>query len=349
VTSRSIKSVVEEAKTIAAMPDFKGYIHDVGGPTANFRHPSCEKQKTEGVCKNRKCLFPTPCPNLNADHSEYVQLLEELEKVEGVKKVFIRSGIRYDYMMCDKNDKFFRRLVDKHVSGQLKVAPEHICDSVLTHMGKPGRKEYDKFMDRFYQITKECGKEQYLVPYLMSSHPGSTVDDAIELALYLKKNKINPEQVQDFYPTPGTASTCMYYTGIDPFTGNCVYVARSYVEKQAQRALLQFFRKENFPLIRKTLLSRNRSDLIGYGEDCLVPPENKAFKKHEQEKTPEKRRSSCKFPNRPDTSADKRKNAETPISKNGENIKILKKIQKNDNVMTEKPKTLKKYNGIKRK
>ncbi|MDD4125593.1 MAG: YgiQ family radical SAM protein [Eubacteriales bacterium] len=272
VTSRSIKSVKEEAEIIAAMPDFKGYIHDIGGPTANFRHPSCEKQKEAGVCKNRRCLFPTPCPNLNTDHSEYIKLLEEVEKVEGVKKVFIRSGIRFDYMMCDKNEKFFRRLVDKHVSGQLKVAPEHICDSVLIQMGKPGRDVYDKFMSKFYRITKETGKEQYLVPYLMSSHPGSSLNEAIELALYLKINNINPEQVQDFYPTPGTASTCMYYTGTDPFTGIEVYVAKTYGEKQAQRALLQFYRKENYPLIRKTLLSAGRGDLIGYGNGCLVPP-----------------------------------------------------------------------------
>jgi uncharacterized radical SAM protein YgiQ len=275
VTSRSIKSVVEEAEIIAAMPDFKGYIHDIGGPTANFRRPACKKQGESGTCKNRKCLHPVPCKNLDADHSEYIQLLEEVEKVKGVKKVFIRSGIRYDFMLADKNKKFFRRLVDKHVSGQLKVAPEHVCDSVLCHMGKPGREVYDKFMSDYYRITKEVGKEQYLVPYLMSSHPGSTINDAIELALYLKKNNINPEQVQDFYPTPGTASTCMYYTGINPLTGEKVYVAKSYGEKKAQRALLQFYKKENFPLIRQILLSAGRSDLIGYSRDCLVPPAGK--------------------------------------------------------------------------
>ncbi len=272
VTSRSIASVVEEAKIIAALPDFKGYIHDVGGPTANFRHPSCEKQKTQGMCRNRRCLFPKPCPNLNADHSEYVELLEQVEKIPGVKKVFIRSGIRYDYMACDKNNKFFRHLVENNVSGQLKVAPEHICDNVLCHMGKPGKDEYDKFMAKYYEYSRQCGKEQYLVPYLMSSHPGSTLDDAIELALYLKKNKINPEQVQDFYPTPGTASTCMYHTGIDPFTMKSVYVAKDYASKQAQRALLQFYRRENQPLIRRVLQSHGRGDLIGYGDNCLVPP-----------------------------------------------------------------------------
>lgn len=275
VTSRSIKSVVEEAKIIASMPDFKGYIHDIGGPTANFRHPSCEKQKTLGMCKDRLCLFPKPCPNLNADHSEYIELLEQIERIPGIKKVFIRSGIRYDYMLCDKNDKFFRHLVENNISGQLKVAPEHICDNVLCRMGKPGRDVYDRFKDKFFAYTKKIGKEQYMVPYLMSSHPGSTLDDAIELALYLKKNKLNPEQVQDFYPTPGTASTCMYFTGIDPFTNKKVYVAKDYSEKQAQRALLQFYRHENFPLIRRVLISRGRQDLIGYGDGCLVPPEHR--------------------------------------------------------------------------
>ncbi len=278
VTSRSIESVVEEAELIASTPGFKGYIHDIGGPTANFRHPVCKKQTEQGTCKNRKCLFPKACPNLDADHSEYIKLLEEVEKVKGVKKVFIRSGIRYDYMLKDRDKKFFRRLVEKHISGQLKVAPEHICDNVLSLMGKPSREVYDKFMADFYKITKDLGKEQYLVPYLMSSHPGSAINDAIELALYLKRNGINPEQVQDFYPTPGTASTCMYYTGIDPFTMKKVYVARSYEEKKAQRALLQFYKRENFPIIRKILVSAGREDLIGQGKNCLVPPESFRFR-----------------------------------------------------------------------
>ena len=273
VTSRSISSVVEEAKIIAAMPDFKGYIHDVGGPTANFRHAACEKQKTLGVCKNRLCLFPKPCPNLNSDHSEYLELLKAVESVPGVKKVFVRSGIRYDYILSGKNEKFFRHLVSHNVSGQLKVAPEHICDNVLFHMGKPGAEVYDRFVKKFFEYSRECGKEQYIVPYLMSSHPGSTLDDAIELALYLKKNKLNPEQVQDFYPTPGTASTCMYHTGIDPFSGKEVYVARDHASKQAQRALLQFYKKENHALIRRVLTAHGRADLIGCGEDKLVPPE----------------------------------------------------------------------------
>ncbi len=262
VCSRSEKSVLEEAEIITAMPDFKGYIHDVGGPTANFRHAACAKQKTDGVCTARKCLFPTPCKNLNADHSEYVALLEKIEKLPRVKKVFIRSGIRFDYLMADSNERFFKRLVANHVSGQLKVAPEHCSDNVLKYMGKPKFEVYKRFQKRFYELTKSMGKEQYLVPYLMSSHPGSTIDDAISLALYLRENKLNPEQVQDFYPTPGTASTCMFYTGIDPFDMKSVYVPRSYEEKKLQRALLQSHRPENAPLVRKALEAAHRTDLI---------------------------------------------------------------------------------------
>ncbi|MEG1742545.1 MAG: YgiQ family radical SAM protein, partial [Clostridia bacterium] len=262
VTSRSIESVVHEAEIISKMPDFKGYIHDVGGPTANFRHAACEKQKTLGVCQNRKCLFPKPCPNLNADHSEYNELLKQVEKVDGVKKVFIRSGIRYDYMLLDKNPEFFRRLVEKHTSGQLKVAPEHCSDNVLSHMGKPSVEVYNKFKEKFFKFSAECNKEQYLVPYLMSSHPGSTLDDAIELALYLKENSINPEQVQDFYPTPGTASTCMFYTELDPFTGKNIYVAKDYQDKKIQRALLQFYKIENRDIIRTALRKAGKAELI---------------------------------------------------------------------------------------
>ncbi len=262
VCSRSEKSVLEEAELIAAMPDFKGYIHDVGGPTANFRHAACARQKTEGVCTARRCLFPTPCKNLNADHSEYVALLEKLEKIPRVKKVFIRSGVRFDYLLADKNERFFKRLVANHTSGQLKVAPEHCSDNVLKYMGKPKFEVYKRFQKRFYELTKSMGKEQYLVPYLMSSHPGSTVDDAIALALYLRENKLNPEQVQDFYPTPGTASTCMFYTGLNPFDMQKVYVPRSYEEKRLQRALLQSHKAENAPLVRKALEMAGRTDLI---------------------------------------------------------------------------------------
>ncbi len=270
VTSRSIDSVVKEAEIIASMPDFKGYIHDVGGPTANFRNASCEKQKKNGMCIKKRCLFPTPCKNLNADHSEYIELLNRIKEIKGVKKVFVRSGVRYDFALCSSNDKFLKQLISEHTSGQLKVAPEHCSNNVLKYMGKPSFEVYKKFSEKFYKITKNYGKEQYLVPYLMSSHPGSRLEDAIELALYLKKNKINPEQVQDFYPTPGTASTCMFYTEIDPFTGENVYVPKSYEEKKMQRALLQFSRKENYETVKKALIKAGREDLIGNGEDCLI-------------------------------------------------------------------------------
>ncbi len=245
VRSRSIESCVAEAKLITQMPDFKGYIHDVGGPTANFRAPACEKQLKSGVCPNKRCLFPKPCRNLRVDHSEYVELLGKIEALPRVKRVFIRSGIRFDYLMADKSDAFFKKLVRDHVSGQLKVAPEHCAPNVLSHMGKPTVEIYDKFREKFAALSADCGREQYLVPYLMSSHPGSTMDDAARLALYTKKIGLAPEQVQDFYPTPGTASTVMYYTGFDPFSGKPVYTATDYREKQLQRALLQWRKPEN--------------------------------------------------------------------------------------------------------
>ena len=277
VRSRSIASCVREAEIIASMPDFKGYIHDVGGPTANFRAPACEKQLTKGVCLNRHCLTPAPCKNLRADHSEYIRLLEAVEAVPGVKRVFIRSGIRYDYMLADPSPTFFNKLVRDHVSGQLKVAPEHICDGVLKRMGKPSVKVYERFEKQYFDYTKTCGKEQYIVPYLMSSHPGSTLNDAVELAVYLKTKGIRPEQVQDFYPTPGTVSTVMYYTGLDPLTGKAVYCTDDYHEKQLQRALLQYNRKENAPLIREALLRVGREDLIGNGQHCLVGYPKRTF------------------------------------------------------------------------
>ncbi len=239
VSSRSIVSCVKEAEELTKLPDFKGYIHDVGGPTANFRKPSCKKQLTEGMCKSRRCLSPTPCKQLEVDHSEYIELLKSIEAVQGVKKVFIRSGIRFDYLMYDKSDEFLKKLVSDHVSGQLRVAPEHCSDKVLSLMGKPSIGIYNSFCDKFAKLSKDAGKEQYVVPYLMSSHPGSEMRDAIQLSEYIQKNKLAPEQVQDFYPTPGTASTCMFYTGIDPFTKKEVYVPRDYKEKQTQRALLQ--------------------------------------------------------------------------------------------------------------
>ena len=273
VRSRSIESVVEEAKKITELPDFKGYIHDIGGPTANFRYPACQKQLKDGVCSSRKCLAPTPCKNLIADHSEYIELLERVEALPKVKKVFIRSGIRFDYLLCDKDDSFFRKLVRDNVSGQLKVAPEHCSSPVLRCMGKPDFAVYEQFRSKYFRLTKEIGKEQYLVPYLMSSHPGSTLADALELALCLKRDHYAPEQVQDYYPTPGTASTVMFRTGIDPLTMKPVYVATDYHEKQLQRALLQYNRPDNAPLVREALIKLGREDLIGYGEECLVRPE----------------------------------------------------------------------------
>ena len=272
VRSRSIESCVAEAKRITEMPDFKGYIHDVGGPTANFRAPACHKQLSDGVCPGRKCLAPKPCPNLQVDHTEYIELLQAIESLPRVKKVFIRSGIRFDYLLLDKDDAFFQKLVKDHVSGQLKVAPEHCSSPVLRAMGKPDFAVYEQFRDRYFDLCAACGKEQYLVPYLMSSHPGSTLNDAVELALCLKRHHYAPEQVQDYYPTPGTASTVMYYTGINPLDGKSVYVATDYHEKQLQRALLQYNRPENAPLVREALQKAGREDLIGYSAECLVRP-----------------------------------------------------------------------------
>lgn len=282
VRSRSVESVVEEAKKITALPGFKGYIHDVGGPTANFRYPACDRQLEHGVCANRKCLAPTPCKNLKVDHSEYMHLIEKIEALPRVKKVFIRSGIRFDYLMLDPDDAFFRKLVRDNVSGQLKVAPEHCSDNVLACMGKPCFAVYEAFREKFFRITKSLGKEQYLVPYLMSSHPDSTLADAIELALCLKRNRYAPEQVQDYYPTPGTASTVMFYTGINPLNMKPVYVATDYHEKQLQRALLQFNRPQNAPLVREALRRAGRTDLIGFGGDCLVRPESGTDRRAEQ-------------------------------------------------------------------
>lgn len=272
ITSRSKKSILIEAEKLTKMPNFKGYIHDVGGPTANFRKPSCEFQLEHGLCKGKKCLAPKPCPNLEVDHSEYLDILRDLRKIKGVKKVFIRSGIRYDYLLQDKDDTFFKELVENHVSGQLKVAPEHCSASVLDKMGKPHIEAYIEFSRRYFKYTGEVNKEQYLVPYLMSSHPGSTLDDAIELALFLKKNHIRPEQVQDFYPTPGTISTCMFYTGLDPYTMEEVYVARSEHDKALQRALLQYFNPKNQRLVEEALKKAKRYDLIGYDKNCLIRP-----------------------------------------------------------------------------
>lgn len=272
ISTRSVESVVEEAKQIIDMPNFKGYIHDIGGPSANFSRPACDKQVEHGACPKKQCLWPKPCGNLKVDHSHYVEMLDAVRTLPKVKKVFIRSGIRYDYLMYDKNDEFFDRLVKYHISGQLKVAPEHVSAPVLDKMGKPRKELYLRFVEKFKEKNKQFGMDQYLVPYLMSSHPGSTLNDAIELACYLKKIHHTPKQVQDFYPTPGTLATCMYYTGIDPRNMKPVYVAKTYEEKLEQRALMQYSYPKNYHIVKKALLKAGRSDLIGTGPKCLIKP-----------------------------------------------------------------------------
>ena len=291
ITSRSHESVISEVKEITEMPDFKGYIHDVGGPTANFRKPSCEAQLKRGVCKDKKCMAPNLCPAIKPDHSDYLELLRKLRKIPKIKKIFIRSGIRFDYLIADKDEAFFKELVTHHISGQLKVAPEHCSSGVLKYMGKPNIQVYNRFKKRFYELTKSVGKKQFLVPYLMSSHPGSTINDAIELSLFLKKEGLHPEQVQDFYPTPGTVSTCMFYTGLDPNTMEKVYVPRTPKEKAEQRALLQYYLPENRKIVLSALKSAGRTDLIGNGPNCLVPPENNtAARTHKKPTQKNKRR-----------------------------------------------------------
>lgn len=272
VQSRSIDSLVNEAERMTKEPDFKGYIHDVGGPTANFQQPACKKQLKSGACKNKQCLYPEACKNMDVDHKKYVELLRRLRSIPKVKKVFVRSGIRFDYVMSDKNDTFLQELLKHHVSGQLRVAPEHVSDHVLALMGKPKNNVYEKFINKCERINKKLGMEQYVVPYLMSSHPGSTLKDAIELAEYIRDLGYIPEQVQDFYPTPSTISTCMYYTGVDPRTMEKVYVAKNSHEKAMQRALIQYKQPENYELVKEALLREHRGDLIGFGEKCLIPP-----------------------------------------------------------------------------
>ena len=269
---RSHDSLAAEAELLIKEPDFKGYIHDVGGPTANFRFPACEKQMTKGACPGRQCLFPEPCRNLNADHSDYIRLLRRLRALPGVKKVFIRSGIRFDYLLADKSRQFLKELCQYHVSGQLKVAPEHVSDEVLSRMGKPKNKVYRQFVKEYEQMNARLGLKQYLVPYLMSSHPGSTLKDAVELAEYLRDLGYMPEQVQDFYPTPSTISTCMYYTGLDPRTMEPVYVPVSPHEKAMQRALIQYRNPKNYDLVEEALKRAGRTDLIGYDRKCLIRP-----------------------------------------------------------------------------
>ena len=289
ISARSHASLLREAAILTQQPDFKGNIHDVGGPTANFRQPACKKQLKSGVCADRQCLGFEHCKNLMVDHGDYIALLEELSAVPGVKRVFVRSGIRYDYVMYDKSDAFLRALIKNHVSGQLKVAPEHVSDRVLRLMGKPASALYDRFVAKYMQLNRNLGKEQYIVPYFMSSHPGSDLDAAVELAEYLKRTGQRPEQVQDFYPTPGTLSTCMYYTGFDPRTGERVYVPKSASEKAMQRALMQYFMPQYRDLARKALQKAGREDLIGFGKHALVPPRMEKTETGAQEKRGDKR------------------------------------------------------------
>ena len=280
VQVRSHESILAEAEKMVKDPDFKGYIRDVGGPTANFRHPACEKQMTKGACGGRQCLYPTPCKNMNADHSDYVALLRKLRKIPGVKKVFVRSGIRFDYLLADSKDTFFRELVQYHISGQLKVAPEHVSDAVLCRMGKPRNAVYNRFVDKYFALNKQYNMNQFLVPYLMSSHPGSTMKEAVELAEYIRDMGYNPEQVQDFYPTPSTLSTVMYYTGLDPRTMEKVYVPTDPHEKAMQRALIQYRNPKNYYLVKEALIAAHREDLIGSGPKCLiraVPPRSGGY------------------------------------------------------------------------
>ena len=280
VQVRSHESILAEAEKMVKDPDFKGYIHDVGGPTANFRHPACEKQMTKGACGGRQCLYPTPCKNMNADHSDYVALLRKLRKIPGVKKVFVRSGIRFDDLLADSKDTFFRELVQYHISGQLKVAPEHVSDAVLCRMGKPRNAVYNRFVDKYFALNKQYNMNQFLVPYLMSSHPGSTMKEAVELAEYIRDMGYNPEQVQDFYPTPSTLSTVMYYTGLDPRTMEKVYVPTDPHEKAMQRALIQYRNPKNYYLVKEALIKAHREDLIGSGPKCLiraVPPRSGGY------------------------------------------------------------------------
>ena len=292
VQTRSHESILREAERMTKDPDFKGYIHDIGGPTADFRHPSCEKQLKKGVCKDRQCLFPKPCPNLKADHTDYVSLLRKVRKVPGVKKVFVRSGVRFDYVLADKDQTFLKELAKYHVSGQLRVAPEHVSDNVLRLMGKPSRDVYLEFVRRFEKISKEIGKKQYAVPYFMSSHPGCTISDAVLLAEYIRDLGYMPEQVQDFYPTPSTLSTCMYYTGIDPLTGKKVYVPKDPHEKAIQRALMQYRNPANRSLVIEGLKKAGRQDLIGFGPKCLIRPDRdrKTYRDNKTDRDHKKRK-----------------------------------------------------------
>ncbi|WP_291582081.1 YgiQ family radical SAM protein [Clostridium sp. UBA6640] len=321
VQSRSEDSILEEAKEITNLKDFKGYIHDVGGPTANFRGPACKKQLKFGACKDKQCLYPNPCKNMDVDHSEYLQLLRKVRSLPKIKKVFVRSGLRYDYIMADKNDKFFKELIEHHVSGQLKVAPEHVSANVLKYMGKPAGKTYDKFREKFFKINEKLGKKQYIIPYLMSSHPGSTLDSAIELAEYLRDINYQPEQVQDFYPTPGTLSTVMFYTGLDPLTMEEVYVPKTRHEKAMQRALLQFRNPKHYNLVHEALTEAGRTDLIGYGPKCLIRPKgSKNDKEHNKNKKIGTYKSKAK--DKPNTKENNRKESNKRLKQSNPKARV---------------------------
>lgn len=324
IQARSRESLIREAEKLTADPEFKGYIHDVGGPTANFRRPACQKQKTRGVCTHRDCMFPSPCPNLEVDHSEYIDILRALRSLPGVKKVFIRSGIRFDYLLADRSRAFLKELCRYHVSGELKVAPEHISDNVLRRMHKPPVRVFERFLREFTEENRRIGKKQYMIPYFISSHPGATLEDACELSVFLNKHGFVPDQVQDFYPTPGTLSTCMYYTGIDPVAGEKVYIARDPEEKQMQRAMLHFNKQENAPLVRKALRQIHREELIGYGRDCLVAPEKGMGQEKKRKGLSGKERQAGKTAGR-SSSGKKRKGREA----SGRRREDRKRVQKN--------------------
>ena len=331
IQTRSHESLVNEAKEMTKDPDFKGYIHDVGGPTANFRHTACEKQKKYGVCTNKQCLFPKPCQNLKVDHKDYLALLKKIRQIPGVKKVFVRSGIRFDYVMADSVDTFLRELCKYYISGQLRVAPEHISDAVLDKMGKPHNAVYEQFIKRYQKVNATVGKEQFVVPYLMSSHPGSTLKEAVELAEYLRDLGYMPEQVQDFYPTPSTISTCMYYTGVDPRTMEEVYVPVNPHEKAMQRALIQYRNPHNYDLVKEALIKAGRTDLIGFEEGCLIAPRKEHWREEKWDKKHQKTKNK-----RTDKTNDAGKSRNANSKKNDKSIQKQGKGRKNGKVSGQK-------------
>lgn len=327
IQTRSHESLIKEAEQMTHDPDFKGYIHDVGGPTANFRHKSCAKQDKYGVCTNKQCLFPEPCRNLKVDHKDYIELLRKLEAIPGVKKVFIRSGIRFDYVMADSSDEFLKELCEKHISGQLRVAPEHVSDNVLKMMGKPKNSVYESFIARYQRVNDKTGKKQFVVPYLMSSHPGSTLKEAVELAEYVRDIGYMPEQVQDFYPTPSTISTCMYYTGVDPRTMQPVYVPHNPHEKAMQKALMMYRKPENYDLVKEALIKAGRQDLIGFDKKCLIRP-RKMEVKTEKDRDHTSGRNNM-FKNNTKHNVKKSKNNKAIVSKSRKNIDDIRNKSEN--------------------